>query len=461
VLTVGRDRLRADVVVVGAGLSGLVAARRLRAAGLSVCVLEARAQAGGRVERLPGPGGVGYDGGGQFVDDPQHRVVALADELGLARAELWTAGQFVRIRDGARSIAGGDGAEDPHTATEQHGALRQITDLAAELSPETPWAHPCAGEWDSVTFRTWTEANIPSPLVRDAVESLLMPTGPPTDVSLLHVLAWVRGHGDADNLHTTERYLVPGGTFQIPERLAADLGDVLHNGTAVRTIAQRASAVHVGSDRVDVDAQAAIVALAPPLIERIEFTPDLPPRRRLLQRRWVQMPSIKSIAIYETPWWRDRGFNGQAVTDLPVAPFIVDVSGPRGGPGVLVSFTNLCRRPPAWVLDDARRRREHFLVSVSTAFGPQAPAPVGYLEGNWFGRRWTAGCGQMLQCGVLSSLGDVLRPPVGRVVWAGTEVANGYAGYMEGAVRAGEDAAREAARLVAGAPLQLSRPDRL
>jgi monoamine oxidase len=155
------------------------------------------------------------------------------------------------------------------------------------------------------------------------------------------------------------------------------------------------------------------------------------------------MPSIKSIAVYETPWWRERGFSGQAVTDLPVAPFLMDASPPDDDVGVLVSFTNLARRPPAWVVEDTYRRRSQFFATVTAAFGPDVHAPLAYLEGNWLGRRWTYGCGQMLQCGVLSRFGDVLRAPVGRVLWAGTEVSIEWPTYMEGAIRAGDYAAEQ------------------
>jgi monoamine oxidase len=445
------DQGRVSVVVVGAGLSGMVAARNLRAAGLSVRVLEASARVGGRIQRIAGPQNTGYDGGGQFVDDPQVRIIELINELGLSCGEVSTGGLFVRIRNGVRSTEKGETPKDRREATQNQNALQRVVNLAAELRPDAPWTHPRAAEWDSMTFRTWTEANIASDDARNAVESLLMPTGPPTDVSLFHVLVWVRGHGDARNLHTSERYLVRGGTFQVPERLAADLGDVLMLETPVRAVFQDATGVRVISERIEIDADAAIVALAPPLVERIDFTPDLPARRRILQHRWTQMPSIKSIAVYEKPWWRERGFSGQAVTDFPVAPFIIDASDADGGPGVLVSFTNFCRRPPAWVVNDAARRRSQFFDTIAATFGAAPEEPTGYLEGNWIGRRWSYGCGQMLQCGVLSSFGDMLRTPADRVCWAGTEVAVGYAGYMEGAVRAGENAAAQAIALV-GAP---------
>ena len=438
------------MVVIGAGLSGLIAARAIRAAGLDVCVLEARDRAGGRLEPVAGPDGAAYDAGGQFLGKTQTRVFELVEELGLAHSPLSTTGRFVRVRDGRRSAP--DGAVfDNVAASEQYdAALRRIVDLAGELSVDEPWTHPRSGEWDSETFRTWTMANIASGDARRAVEGDLMPTGPPTDVSLFRVLAFVRSVGDRDDLLSTEYGLIHEGTFQIGERLAAQLGDAIVLGSPVRAIVQESAGVRVTSDRAEVAARAAIVAVAPPLAERIDFTPDLAPRRRLLQQRWAQMPSIKSIAVYDAPWWRERGFSGHAATDLPVAPYINDASPPSDGRGILVSFTNLSLRPPGWVIDDAARRHAHFLATVDAAFGPDAPAPVAYLEGNWFGRRWACGCGNLLAPGVLSQLGDALRAPAGRVLWAGTEAAVRWPGYMEGAIRAGEDAAAQAMAVVAG-----------
>jgi monoamine oxidase len=441
------EQRHVDVVVIGAGLSGLTAARAIHAAGLDVCVLEARDRAGGRLEPVAGPDGIAYDAGGQFLGATQTRVVELVEELGLRHSPLSRSGRFVRVRDGRRAASNGGAFDDPVAGEQYDAALQRIVAMASELDPDAPWTHPRAGAWDGETFRTWTASQIASADARRAIEGDLMPTGPPTDVSLFRVLAFVRAVGDRDDLLSTEHGLVHGGSFQIAERAAAPLADAIVLESPVRRIAQDATRVRVTSDRAEVDARAAIVALAPPLAERIEFSPDLPARRRLLQQRWAQMPSIKSIAVYETPWWRERGFSGNAATDLPVAPYINDASPPGDGRGVLVSFTNLSLRPPAWVIDDGARRREQFLATVDAAFGPSAPAPLAYLEGNWFGRRWARGCGNLLAPGVLSQLGDALREPARRVLWAGTEASMRWPGFMEGAILAGEDAAAQAIAL--------------
>jgi monoamine oxidase len=81
---------------------------------------------------------------------------------------------------------------------------------------------------------------------------------------------------------------------------------------------------------------------------------------------------------------------------------------PRAGAGVgvLATFTNRARRPRAWVIEDEARRRSGFLGTVDVAFGPDAPNPVAHVERRWPGQRWTYGCGNPLQPGVLSQFGD-------------------------------------------------------
>lgn len=72
-----------DVVVIGAGLSGLAAARKLLNAGKSVRILEARDRVGGRVENQALKNGGVTELGAAFVGPTQDRVIALADELGI------------------------------------------------------------------------------------------------------------------------------------------------------------------------------------------------------------------------------------------------------------------------------------------------------------------------------------------------------------------------------------------
>jgi monoamine oxidase len=99
------------------------------------------------------------------------------------------------------------------------------------------------------------------------------------------------------------------------------------------------------------------------------------------------------------------------------------------------------------------KRQQAVVQSMVRYFGAQAANPVGYVEQLWPQERWTGGCyGAFFPTGVWSSYGAALRAPLGRVYWAGTETATIWAGYMDGAVRSGEEAAHEVlAALGAGA----------
>ena len=80
-------------------------------------------------------------------------------------------------------------------------------------------------------------------------------------------------------------------------------------------------------------------------------------------------------------------------------------------------------------------------------FGPRAGNPVDYIEQDWSAEEWTRGCyGAHIAPGVLTQFGPALREPVGRIHWAGTETATGWAGYMDGALTSGERAARDVKR---------------
>ncbi|GAA1034624.1 hypothetical protein GCM10009565_90790 [Amycolatopsis albidoflavus] len=88
------------------------------------------------------------------------------------------------------------------------------------------------------------------------------------------------------------------------------------------------------------------------------------------------------------------------------------------------------------------------LDSFVRYLGPRAAEPTAYEEKDWSAEEFTRGCyGAHFAPGVWTSYGDVLRPPVGRIHWAGAEYAVEWNGYMEGAVRSGSAVAEEILRL--------------
>jgi monoamine oxidase len=157
---------------------------------------------------------------------------------------------------------------------------------------------------------------------------------------------------------------------------------------------------------------------------------------------------IKVQAIYDRPFWRDVGLNGTSVSDTGPCNVTYDSSPEDGSPGALLGFVGG---------DEARRlvprapeeRRRLVLESLARAFGPQALSPIGYIEAHWHSQRYSLGGPVGIATpGVLTACGAALREPVGRIHWAGSETSTFWNGYMDGAVRAGERAAREVLELL-------------
>src|SRR6476620_6093054 len=97
------EQLEADVAIVGAGLAGLVAARRLVAAGQQVVVVEARDRVGGRLLNEEIGDGKVVEVGGQWIGPTQDRIAALAAELGVATFPTYDAGREVMEMGGKRT----------------------------------------------------------------------------------------------------------------------------------------------------------------------------------------------------------------------------------------------------------------------------------------------------------------------------------------------------------------------
>ncbi|WP_312855805.1 flavin monoamine oxidase family protein [Nocardioides stalactiti] len=451
---------RADVVVIGAGVSGLTAARRLTQADHSVVVLEADSRVGGRTVNLDLGNGVITEGGGQWVGPGQDRVLALIDELGLRTFDTFVDGKSIYLRNGrARRYDGTIPPLRPHVLADYAQAQLRLERMARSVPLEAPWTARKAREWDATTFGGWLDAHTFTEETRQLF-TLAFTVANSEDLhstSLLQQLFRIAACGGIDHIVNitggSQESRVVGGTQEIARRMADDLGSQVVLGSPVSAVTYDEQEVLVRSARVDVRAQRAIVAMAPPDVERIRITPDLPVRRAMLQRRWASGSESKLFAVYDRPFWREQGLNGQAVTDLPVASYVVDNSPPDGSVGILLTFVGTASSGYGqnWsdaLLDDPQVRRDAFLADLTTIFGPQAAHPTTYLEKTWSHEPWISGCVGSRPPGLLTQYTDADRRPVGRIHWAGTETAIVNQGYLDGAVSAGERAADEVGRLL-------------
>ncbi|MEU4233246.1 FAD-dependent oxidoreductase [Nonomuraea sp. NPDC026600] len=443
----------ASVVVVGAGLSGLVAATELRAAGIEdVLVLESRDRIGGRVHGAQRPNGQEIMTGGEFTGAWQTQLRLLASSLGIeveqaADPDAAGAGAIVRLTPTGRVVEAYPFEDDGEAGAAYEAAVAAIDELALTVPPAAPWQAHRARSWDSISINTWLEGNVANADARAAMSSDLVAYGSLHEASFLSLLWGVSRAGGWEASHDLSGRFI-GGSAQIPRRLAERLSDKIHLSTAVRTIEQNGDQVTVRHDRGTTTARTVVVAMEPGQAASLEFIPPLPADRARLQSRWLAGHGGKYIAFYDTPFWREDGLAGMAIAPGPL-PLVIDVSPADGSEGVLLAFYfESSQTAPALVEAEARPGgiEAYVLDLFARAFGERARAAKEFYAFSWAGDRWSRGCSTQLPPGVLTSVGHTLHPAVGRIVWAGAD--NGEKDWMEGAVLAGRTAAATAVKVV-------------
>jgi monoamine oxidase len=442
--------LEADVVVAGAGLAGLVAARKLAAAGTSVIVLEARDRVGGRTLNADLGEGKVVEIGGQWIGPTQDRLEALANELGIGTFPTYLVGEnLLELGGSLRRYSGTIPRLNPVSLVEIDLARRRLDGLGRKVPLEAPWKAPKARRLDSITVEAWLRRVVHTAGARRMVEIAVQTVwgADPGDISLLFALWYMRSGGGFDSLLDTEggaqQDRFHGGSQLISLRLASELGDRLLTGVPVSRVEHGGERVMVSAGDARVSARRAVFAMAPPLCDRIEWDPGLPPARAQLGRRMPWGSYLKCIAVYDEPFWRADGLSGEAVSDVGPATTTFDNSPPDGSPGVLLAFSSGGDARALQRLGEAERR-EAVLAGLARIYGPRAARPERFIEQDWARERYTGGgpvC--FMAPGVQTAFGDTIREPVGAIHWAGTETAEAWSGYMDGAVRSGERAAAE------------------
>ncbi|HET7121187.1 MAG TPA: flavin monoamine oxidase family protein [Solirubrobacterales bacterium] len=461
------EQLEADVAIVGAGLAGLTAARQLTAAGARAVVLEARDRVGGRLLNEEIGGGKVVEVGGQWIGPTQDRVAALAASLGVATFSTYDEGRDVIEIGGRRATYSGFADVGPELLRDLSGTISalalvdfeqarfRLDQMAKRVPLEAPWAAPKARLWDGQTFATWIRRNTATPAARSLFEltTEAVWAAEPADVSLLHVLFYTRSGGGFNSLIGTEggaqQDRFEGGSQRLATLMAAELGaGAVRLGSPVRRIEHGTEGVVVyaaggSGGSASLRARRAILAIPPTLAGRIDYDPPLPALRDQLTQRMPQGSVIKTMAIYETPFWREEGLSGQGTSDVGPARVTFDNSPPDGSPGVLLGFLE-GRFARHWAARPAAERRVAILAGHARLFGPRAADPEAFVERIWAEEEWTRGCyGCLMTTGGWTEYGPALRQPVGPLHWAGAETAIVWNGYMDGAVSSGERAATE------------------
>lgn len=439
-----------DVAILGAGLSGLTAARDLDRAGCaSFLVLEARDRVGGRTYNHDLGDGVISEGGGEWIGPGQTAIADLARELGVGAFDSFYQGRSVYLRGNERI----EEAHDDGGLTRPSETIGRLNELARDVPSDAPWEASNAAELDELTLADWLACAGSGPEEAFSIgrSATLTFGAEPDRLGLLHYLSLVNSSDcsieklEAMKGGAQEKRLV-GGSQALSLRIAEALGEKVRLSCPVRRISGwDQDVVELQTDQGVVRARQVIAALNPALCDQIVFDPPLPEGRAQLQRLWPQAAMRKTVHVYARPFWRDAGLNGQVMQVEGPLLWCCDNSPADGSVGVINAFV----RPGT--LTDGPKATEHALSGIlAAAFGYEALRPIQFFDIDWSTvDPWSLTCTAPAPPGFLTRWGPFLRPPVGRLIWSGTETAEIWATAMDGAVRAGRRAASQALNALA------------
>lgn len=434
-----------DVVIIGAGPSGLSAARRLHRAGRSVIVLEARDRVGGRTwtEHIDGQM---YELGGQWISPDQTALLTLVDELGKDTYPRYREGDSVYISpDGTRTVYSGEMFPVGESTQAEMERLTGILDeLAARIGPQAPWDAEDAAALDSISFHHWLRQQSDDELACENIGLFIaggMLTKPATTFSTLQAVLMAASAGSFSNLvddHFILDRRVVGGMQSVSVQIAAELGaETVRLDQPVRSIEWSQNSVRVSTDELNVRAARAIVAVPPNLYSRISYDPPLPRLQQIFHQHQSMGLVIKVHATYETPFWREAGLCGTGFGASQLVQEVYDNTNHGEEQGTLVGFISDVNADEMWALDE-EARRTRILESLADFLGPKALSPSVFYLSDFGAEEWTRGAyATSYDLGGLHRWGRFQNDPVGPLHFASSDIAaEGYQ-HVDGAVRIG------------------------
>ena len=418
-----------DVIVVGAGFTGLTAATQLMKAGVNVVLLEAQERVGGRVEAQVFEDGTAVDAGGQFFCRDMPEVVSLAREFGRTFVKTYAEGDTTYLPEVPRGRA--------EAIWNGVDALRE-TMIASDLSDPA---------LRTLTAYDWAQRQ---PVEDDIRQGFLrMVTGlwcrAPEEIAFTYLAANDRRITNT----TSELELFLAGTMHaLADDLAATLGDRLRLGMPVTELAISGDGVTLMTGTGKMTAAQVVLAVPPIMARRLSYAPALPPHLTRALDAWSPGMVIKLNIRFERPFWRDRDLSGMTMWNDPQGLFACDAS--RDGYAGLIVFVS---GPLAatWHDKPARELETFVIEKLAEALGDEARHSLDIRMRDWVDDRWSDGA----YSDVITSLDATdaeatLTTGMPPLHFASSELSQSFPGYVEGAIVAGKQVAAKVLKLSPG-----------
>ncbi len=437
----------ADVVVIGAGISGLVATWRLIREGVDAVLLEARDRVGGRANSGTF-NGESYDLGARWISPHAKQFRQLAHELGIQLTPQYIQGESM-IRINRRDIRFRNRVPwlAPNVQIDYQRIIAKLNKLSHQLQLQTIKSAQAIKDYDQFSFGAWLQKQSSSNTTRNLFRLLthIHFMAEPSEISFVYVLDQIQAYQRAEFIFSlrpaVDQDRIPGGIHRITERLAQQLRPQLNVDTPVLAMRQDEESVSVYSRGSSFRARYAIVAAPPAVAAQIYYEPALPSNRDALNQRVVMGRAINAVLCYDYPFWRENQKSGFIMSDDGPASLIHDVS-PTGSTEGALACVIIGDNASHWSAQPRSERLKALVTQLTSWFGNEALSYRGMIERDWNNERWSRGTVGFMPPGSASFVHSI-STPIGRIHWASSETATHWSGSIEGAIEAGERTAAE------------------
>ena len=422
-----------DVAIIGAGLAGLIAARELKQQGFTCQILEARNRLGGRVFTTKFAGHkVELGGNWTFWGNPHMWAeitrygLNLDSDLGTSAPE-----EVYWITDG--KLKKGDyGALDSILRGPINEFFRDAWGVYP--NPYDPLLSKAQAEADTLSVQDGIDRKNLNQEEQDLVASFFgaVCSNFNTNVSLLQALHWFRLHSDYNSYGNAMMYKIREGTTALVDAIVADARAEISLGTPVISVKQESQQAVLTTDTgATISARAVLIAVPVNTLDDIEFSPPLMPQKTEMAKQRHGGSGVKFYARIKGSLPPLMAF----AADTAPASMIFTVDN-------LEDSAIVCGLGPSPKLLDLNDDKQ--MQAAIRQWLPQAEVLESfgydwnldpYSQGMWCAFRPTQ----------ITNYLSALQQSENRLFFAGGDIANGFRGFMDGAVESGLRAARELA----------------
>lgn len=440
----------ADVCVVGAGVAGLIAADNLKSAGLSVDILEAQDQVGGRVKDTHFSDNIILELGANWFSDQQPLINEQIKRFNLEIVKTHNEGEHLiwwnEIRSSFSSSLPSLGSFWVNADIIQ--GMTRFDRITSRLKNLEPWDdllikydHLSFGQWIDRTLFTETGKQffrMVSEVVFGAesymVSFLYVQYYSSRSVSLMSLISVEKGHQEFRFRH---------GPSQLCNHLASSIGlNKISLNTPVRSISVSEGLVDVDAKGICGRYRAVLCAIPPPAAKQIYFSPPKSIARNRLLQSLPMGRVIKIQAVYEKPFWLEQGLSGQVMTNQYPLSYTIDNSPIDRQKGVLAGFVGTSHAQD--FMAEGAKQDELVAEAIDRMFGGKFPKPQQVYIEDWAKNEWIGGSyGAYFPPGVMSRMGSVLREQEPPIYWCGAEYAKTHPCQIEGALESGLRSAKQ------------------